>query len=172
MATFGGLIFGDSPAVDSDYNRYLVEDTSILRTVSFKEDLVMTMQNKTLDSALEQICAFNDHHHDQQVMPAKKTESSTVRPLPPLRTATAIHSICESQHITSSSVPHHLANNPLFKGLQATLMDECKRNALPSTLIDMCKAQYTMDVTVRLAKIVAVSSHIHPCVCTKNTVVA
>ncbi|KAL3856059.1 hypothetical protein ACJMK2_015255 [Sinanodonta woodiana] len=64
------------------------------------------------------------------------------------------NSIWESRHQASfNGLPYLLSDtalhhnpNPLFKDLQALLLEECTKNFLPTTLIDICTPDPTMDV--------------------------
>ncbi|KAL3856044.1 hypothetical protein ACJMK2_015240 [Sinanodonta woodiana] len=67
------------------------------------------------------------------------------------------NSFCESRHnALANALPYLLSetalqnnSNPLFKDLQAVLLEECTKHFLPKTLIDMCTSDPTMDVYTR-----------------------
>ncbi|KAK3601446.1 hypothetical protein CHS0354_033576 [Potamilus streckersoni] len=113
----------------------------------------LTKQNESYDSDLDEACTFVDSDAFQdQIMTTKGTE---LRSPPSLVSASTIPK-CESQQNTSlprllHSPPDILLNNPLFKDLQAVLLDECKMGVshISKALLDACTPHFIMDVYTR-----------------------
>ncbi|KAL3848051.1 hypothetical protein ACJMK2_018934 [Sinanodonta woodiana] len=124
---------------------------------SFRFQTSSTLTDDSYDSDLEEACTFNDP--DDLLDYLSPRNGTAVNPSAlqyrPYVDSTSSTPIFANRHNASFTGLHYLLSdtapfqNPLIKDLQAALSDECMKHFLPQTLIDMCTADYTMDIDTR-----------------------